>query len=355
MGPVHVGLVLIVVLSLLLLAQTFKTDDEGDTPSMLPGLSSARGGVNRILVNGINQHGDAAQLTMEADLEGGTTWRIREKGDYPVDFAALFKFLDDAADAVLVEQKTARREFHGQLGLSDSEADDDPGEPLSGRAGTHISILATAPPGSGSDGSSPAREFAFIKGKASQTQTGTFIRFPGEDQVWLTNKVFAASLDPMDWINPVAINIEASRVVRVEISEGGRTQLVAERNESGMVLLNQPADRALKHPTVVDGLARMLVNLRFEDVADYDPALWPADGSVHVATAKLDSGETILATTREAAGKFLLRLAVEATDDTASASADPAQYAHLENRQFELSEYVFKELTKTADDLLKPL
>ncbi len=367
------ALLLLAVLSLFLLTQVFNQPDDKDAPALLPGLATSRDAVQRVLVTGLDEAG--GQLSIITDDSG---WILQEKSGYPVDFEGFIAFLDAVVEAKLTEQKTAKESFHPRLGLAASGA---PGE-----AGTQIDIYAGD------------ETFSFIKGIESAAQTGTFIRYPDDNQVWLTDQTFAVSVDPLDWINPVAINLDAERVMGVEMIRDGKVQLVAaregislegqaegsleewadgsleekaegsqeeqaegslegqadgsqEEQQGELILQGQPPGTELKYPTIVSGLARMLVNLRFEDVSRYDPGQWQDYG---IARVQLDSGVSIEARTRTQEDKFLLHLQVTNNSDTESdAESETENYADLKNWQFEISEYVFKELNKTTADMLK--
>ncbi len=403
-------LLLLAILSLVLLSQLLTLDELNDSDdeaaALLPGLAVARNEVDRVLVTRL---GKEEVLSIIMDAQG---WHLKEKSGYPVNFTSLVEFLDAVTEARLTEQKTSKASFHPQLGLAESgEADE---------IGTQIDIQAGN------------KTFTFIKGIESSSQTGTFIRYPEETQVWLANRTFNASVDPLDWIDPIVINLDAERVVRVEMIQGDKVQLAAAREGSftqtaegssdhlaegsftqtaegsftqtaegsftqtaegshgDLILLNQPPGTELKYPTIVSSLARILVNLRFEDVSLYDPNQWPEYG---IARVELDSGESIEARTRHLDDKFLLHLQINSSDTeepsadwsqepsaglsqepSASLSQEPSaglsqepsaglsqepsaglsqKHADLKNWQFEISEFVFKELNKTIRDMLK--
>ena len=360
-------LLLIAMLALLLLSQILPLgglQDEDDAKPLLPGLAAAREAVNRVLVTRLGQEDEQLSIVMR---EQG--WNLAEKSGYPVDITALIELLDAVAEARLSEQKTSKASFHPRLGLAADGAADEVGIQIDIQAGDE--------------------QFIFIKGIESSAQVGTFIRYPGESQVWLVNRTFNASVNPLDWIDPIAINLDAERVLGVEMIREARVHLAATRGDipgaqvddqigdqvddhggaqvagaarGELTLLNPPPDRELKYPTIVSSLARILVNLRFEDVSPYAPKQWSKYGLARVET---DSGAIIEARTRRLDEQFLLHVQIDTsaiTDVVRSAPENTAddvledlleQQKHLKKWQFVITEHVFNELNKTMDDMFK--
>ena len=367
----HLILLLVAIMALLLLFQILPLgglQDEDDARPLLPGLAAARDAVNRVLVTRLGK--EAEQLSIVMGEQG---WSLVEKSGYPVEFTSLIEFLDAVAEARLSEQKTSKAAFHPRLGLAADGAPDEVGIQIDIQAGDE--------------------KFIFIKGIESSAQPGTFIRYPGAAQVWLVNKTFNASVNPMDWLDPIVINLDAERVLGVEMIQESRVQLVATRDDilggqiddpigdpidnpivgavrGELTLINPPPDRELKYPTIVSSLARMLVNLRFEDVFPYAPKQWSKYG---VARVETDSGAIIEARTRRLDDQFLLHVQIDTSAITGAVKSDPEnaaadvlqdalpdelhdlleQQKHLKKWQFVISEHVFNELNKTMDDMFK--
>ncbi len=380
-------LLLVGMLALLLLSQILPLgglQDEDDAKPLLPGLAAAREAVNRVLVTRLGQEDEQLSIVM-----GEQGWNLAEKSGYPVDITALIELLDAVAEARLSEQKTSKASFHPRLGLAADGAADEVGIQIDIQAGDE--------------------QFIFIKGIESSAQVGTFIRYPGEAQVWLVNRTFNASVNPLDWIDPIAINLDAERVLGVEMIREARVQLAATRGDipgaqvddqiddqggdqidaqggdqigdqggvqsddhggaqvagaarGELTLLNPPPDRELKYPTIVSSLARILVNLRFEDVSPYAPKQWSKYGLARVET---DSGAIIEARTRRLDEQFLLHVQIDTSAITDVVKSDPEntaddvledlleQQKHLKKWQFVITEHVFNELNKTMDDMFK--
>ena len=123
-------------------------------------------------------------------------------------------------------------------------------------------------------------EYSLLVGNEAPSQ-GSFVRYRGDSQVYLTNKPVEASADWLEWIDPVVINIEPANVREVTDSDPAAQLLLANRNEASgeFELLGIPAGRELKHATVADSLTRLLVNVRMLDVEPYNPLIF--QDSVH--------------------------------------------------------------------------
>lgn len=126
-------------------------------------------------------------------------------------------------------------------------------------------------------------------------------------------------------------------MVSVSIARRDAGFLRASRDETSgaMILQDIPEGRALRFETVVDGLSRSLVNLRFTDVMPFDAALFADPGVMKLSTLE---DEVISVTSVEAEGRFLIHIGTPA----------------LLSWQYEVSDYHYGELNKTIEDLLKP-
>lgn len=300
------GLGAIVIMMLALLFHFQGEESQEEQSLFLPELTDSLADVSEIQVRSLNGGGEVTIRRQD------TLWIIVEKDDYPADFAVLAQFLTQLKELQIEALKTSRKENHSRLELADSG----PG------AGTHVKILPLG--------------LTFVVGKAGALR-GSFVRRDGESQVYLTRQTIDADPDGMAWIDPVAINIDPASVVSVSIARRDAGFLRARRDETSgaMILQDIPEGRALRFETVVDGLSRSLVNLRFTDVMPFDAALFEDPGVMKLSTLQ---DEVISVTSVEAEGRFLIHI------DT------PA----LSSWQYEVSDYHYGELNKTIEDLLKP-
>ena len=289
---------------------------EARAERLLPELESQLGQVSRVVIAA----GETATLVRQ---EAG--WVVAEEHEYPLDFGKLEALLTGLATAELVERKTARPELQGQLGLAAEGA----GE----ARGKAISIYLA-------DAETPA--FALLLGKAAPARRGAYVRRAGEPGAWLVSKAVTAPASPADWLAPVAINVDAMQVQKVELGAGGDAPLVAERSSeeggTGMALQGLPEGAALRYPTIADNLARALVNVRFEDVAPYDEAAWQGAAEARFTLA---NGEALTALTRQEGEAFWLHLR----------GAPSALWQSA--WQYQISSYAFDQLNKTLADMLE--
>jgi hypothetical protein len=156
--------------------------------------------------------------------------------------------------------------------------------------------------------------------------------------VYLTNDPVEASVNWLDWIDPVVINIEPSNIREVTIATRSARFLSANRNEESgeFELAGIPAGRELKYATVADSLSRLLVNVRMLDVEPYNSVIFDDPSNTRLV---LGSSETIVVGTIIADGRFMMHIDRE----------------NLADWQFEISELTYKELNKDMEDMLQPL
>ena len=53
-------------------------------------------------------------------------------------------------------------------------------------------------------------------------EEGSYIRKPGDDQVWLIDKSLVIDKESSDWVEPVIIDVEAEDVSEIMISTAGK-------------------------------------------------------------------------------------------------------------------------------------
>lgn len=272
-------------------------------PEMTAGLSE----LSSVTLVSLSEEGGEVTLNRP-----GKTWTVAQKSDYPANFEALSAFLVALSELEIAEVKTAKAVNHARLGVAD--------------IGDSAAILVHLEPG----------DFELMIGNSGGSH-GSFIRFPGESQVYLTRQQITASVDPIDWLDPVLVNVDSAEVDKVSLATQSAQFLAAIRNADtgNLELQNQPVDRELKYATIVDNLSRLLVNLRFIDVQPHDPALF---NGTSLANITLISGEVIKVATMKQDDGYWLHMNREATNEW----------------QYKISEYSFNEFNKTMDDMLRP-
>lgn len=299
------GLLFIALMLLLIGLQLQEDSPEGpgagETGPLLAGLQANLDLVKELQV--LDRNGSVS-VTITND-DGG--WRILEKSGYPADFAVFSGLLRDIAGLEIAERKTARAENHGLLGLA-SEGD---------TAGIVVRVIAD-------------QDYEMMVGNAAQAG-GTFVRRPGEDQVYLVAQSLEVSNDPVDYLDPVFLSLESSEVQSVRIESPGSLLIAVRDAETGkMTIDNLPEDAELRYDTVADSLARLFVNLRFEDVEPYQPAFFSTPGETSVTLA---SGESQTIWSERIAENYWVSLD--------------------QQWQFRVSEYTYNQLNKTMQDMLK--
>ncbi len=323
----HLGLLAIALLLIAIMTR-FSTTGGGDRKPalLLPDLAEQTTMLSSVTLS--KASGSESLVTLKK--EDGI-WLVEEMADYPADFRKLAGWVNSLAQATLVEKKTARPASHGVLGVaSEGEA-------------TEVGTLVTLE----FEGKDPV---SVVIGKASESQSGSFVRQPSDDQVWLADREISVETKPGKWIDPVAINVDAAEIDQIEF--GATATLIVARNQESrdFEIENLPDDVKLRYPGVVDSLARSLVNLRFEKVGRIHDSDWPDFNETRFL---LGSGVRISAQTRHDSqtARYLLRFAVTLPED-ASVPVSKIPFETATQWQFEVSEYVYNELNKSLTDLL---
>jgi len=300
-----VGLFGIAVLLVALLFQMNPANDENTPRLVFPGLKEQLAGLTSI--NVASPAGDSVSVVKQQDH-----WVLAGKSGYKVDFSRLSGILVNLSELKIVEEKTAVSSNHARLGVAQSGSG----------AGTSITIF----PG----------EHSLLVGNEAASR-GSFVRYPDDPQVYLTNEWVEASADWLDWVDPVVINIEPSNIQEVSIATRSAQFLLGNRNEASgeFELLGVPEGRELKYSTVADSLTRLLVNIRMLDVEPYNPSIFDDPSNTRFV---LNSGETVVVGAIIVDGRFWMHINRETLADW----------------QFEISELTYKELTKEMEDMLQP-
>lgn len=296
-------------IAIMLTALFFVQDSDEKTPDsnrVFPEMNARLSELNSMTLVSLSEAGGEVTLNRVGEI-----WTVAQKSDYPSDFETLSAFLVALSELEIAEVKTAKATNHARLGVADT--------------GDSAATLVHLEPG----------EFELMIGNSGGSH-GSFIRFPGESQVYLTRQQITASVDPMDWVDPVLVNVDSQEIDKVSLATQSAQFLAAIRNADtgNLELQNQPVDRELKYATIVDNLSRLLVNLRFIDVQPHDPALF---NDASLANIALISGEVIKVATIKQGDDFWLHMNREATNKW----------------RYKISEYSFNEFNKTMEDMLQ--
>lgn len=253
--------------------------------------------------------GESESPTSIKKEKGG--WIVLEADGYPADIKKLSVFLRELSQLNVLERKTKKEENHSRLGVSDSLASS--------------ARLLTLEPGN----------FALIIGKDTG-ESSSFVKVKGDPQVYLTENIFDFEARADFWIDPVIVDIDPAQVQRIDITGAQRESLSISRDgDSGeLVLSDQPVKSKLRYETILDGMARMLVNLRLIGVEKQTEVILKNPTETRFL---LDSGEALIIKTQRIDGRHLLRLASD---------------EKKRNWLYEISESSFQDLNKEMEDLL---
>ena len=297
--------IIAVIFSIVSISFFSRQSTDQDSVLLLPGLEEALEELNLISFQSSQPE---SLLTIKKEPEG---WIVLEAGGYPADLNRLSGFLRELSQLRVLERKTKKEQNHGRLGVSDS-------------LGPPARLLAMEP-----------GDFSLIIGK-NAGESSSFVRVKGNPQVYLTENIFDFEVGSDSWIDPVIIDVDPEAVQRIEISSSKRPTLSVFRDEdsSEFVLSDQPANSKLRYETILDGMARMLVNLRLIGVEKQTEVILEDATETRFL---LDSGEAITIKTQRIDGRHFLRLASD---------------EKKRNWLYEISESSFQDLNKEMEDLL---
>ena len=211
------------------------------------------------LVEGLGEHvNDVSGLAL-SEAGGRKTveltrtdkgWTVKDKGGYPADTGKLRGYLLKVADANLIEQKTANKERYADIGVSDIS------EPAAKGIQVEISGL-TAP-------------VSFIAGNYNAQGGGTYVRRSGEAQSWLAKGNLIPDRNASDWLRKDLANIPSDRIASVTITHADGKTLRVYKNapeDPHYAIADLPKGREASSEFAANGLASVLADLRIDDVA----------------------------------------------------------------------------------------
>lgn len=313
---------------------------------------------------------DADQsITLQRQEDG---WQVKEKAGYRADVSTLRKQLVAIGQADIVETKTSNPELYSRLGVEGVEAEDS--------ASKRIEMKA---PGGGN--------WALIIGNTSfRGGQSTYVRKPDEEQSYSVSGAISLATEPSDWLDRDVLDIATPRIQHVTIQhpDGGSVELVkSEPGQPNFAVVNIPDGRALLSPSAGNSIAGALSGLRLEDVVPADE-FEAGDAEPVVATYETFDGVRATATvwqvgddryvalnverdpalvpetrvSEEAEEAPALEVALEETDSAEDGAASVVEQAEVDEMQqsvsgwvYQIPSYKYSNLTKTMEDLLKPV
>ncbi|MEO2173943.1 MAG: DUF4340 domain-containing protein [bacterium] len=273
---------------------------------MLQGLRDDLAGVHKMVFK------NSEMITTLESRDGN--WVVLERFGFDADFGKLAGLLKAITGSRLTERKTSKPKNFSILGVASNDPD-----------AVEIEIF------------SKQSSYTVLVGNSVSNRTGQYIRLLKHEteanQVWLIDTELESSADPAYWLDDAVIDVEAERVQRVMFSQG-EVVLVAERKDGELELQGLAEGAELRYPTIVNTLARALVNVRLIDLV---PAGQVDFSSASKAQFSLDDESEINLVVVETQGSYWLNL---------------LDHAHSE-WAFEVDSLVFENLTKQPEDLLK--
>ncbi|MBO6556441.1 MAG: DUF4340 domain-containing protein [Pseudomonadales bacterium] len=294
-----VGLILLAIAVTVMMLQNPEDSSTRETEKALPDIELAE-------VTSLTLASRDQTVTV---TKGAGGWQVAEKHDYPADFTVLSGFLTQLSELTIAEGKTSKPENHSRLGVADS--------------GDGEGVRITLQPGGQ----------ALVVGNELGGR-GSFFRFAGEAQVYLSQQVLEMDLDPLAWIDPIVINIDSDSVRHVSIATANAGFLSASWDEESKALLinDIPEGEKLRYETIGDTLGRLLVNVRLLDVEPYMDGLF-VDPTVTRMTRK--NKGMIEAKTVQSGEEYWLHLSTE------------------DAWQYRINDSTYRDLNKTMDDVLQ--
>ncbi len=297
--------IIAIIFSIVFISFFSRQSTDQDSVLLLPELEESLEELNLISFQSSQPE---SLLTIKKEPGG---WIVIEAGGYPADLNKLSGFFRDLSQLRVLERKTKREQNHARLGVSDSL--DPPAR------------LLTLEPG----------DFTFLIG-INAGESGSFVRVKGNPQVYLTENIFDFEVRPNSWIDPVIIDVDPEKVQRIDINSSKRPSLSVFRDEDSaeFVLFEQPANSELRYETILDGMARMLVNLRLVGVEKQTEVILKDATETRFL---LNTGEELLIKTQRIDGRHFLRFASD---------------EKKRNWLYEISEASFQDLNQEMEDLL---
>jgi hypothetical protein len=283
------------------------------------------------------------EFTMNRSGEG---WVTPEREDYPIDGGDVRRLIVGLSDMKYVERKTANPDRFYRLEVQDID------EELSDSAYVKVQnaggdVLAEAIIGRPS-----AR---FFDGRAS----GTYIREPDSNNVWLVTGVTNVQTRLVPWLQREIVRIPANEVARVSVGEGEGAYEISRvsATDETFTLTGAPEDRELDDSRATS-LSRALASVELEDVRSRGAFELPEDAVV--ASVSTFAGVTVNVRLAEVDRKkwadFEAVYTGDAEDQSDAAKAARAAVEEINARVGDWTYWVpsatYEKLTRPLDDML---
>jgi hypothetical protein len=218
-------------------------DTIGVQQALIPGLAEAINDIQSIKIVG------AQEQTLVTLAKKDRGWVVLEKSNYPADMTKVREFLLKLANAHLLEKKTADAVLHEKLGLEDIKT--------SSAKGVLVELEGLVKPTK-----------IIVGNFNSNGGESTFIRYAGEAQSYLAKGNLAVDKSTANWLMRELIDVPATRIARVQIIKDQKVVNVfkAEETQAHYQLQDIPVGRQAVSEQAVDDLASGLASFRLDDV-----------------------------------------------------------------------------------------
>jgi Domain of unknown function (DUF4340) len=273
-----------------------KVDVADRAQPVVPGLKEHVNDVSGITFTGA---GDKTLATLRKDKDG---WAVVEKSNYPADMTKLREFLLKLSQSTVIEEKTSNPKRYAELGVDDVKD--------AAATGVRVDIAGLAQPTK-----------LIIGNFNGAGGGGTFVRLNGDAQSWLVNGNLTVAKNITDWEKRDLADIPASRVSTVTLtSADGKTWKAykEQASDANLKVADVPKGREVSSDYAANSVSTVLNNLRADEAMSAKDAA-PPDKAAKVRYVMFD-GLTVDATTWQKDNKDYAQFAVAL--DTAAANAD---------------------------------
>lgn len=336
-SKVLLGLAAVLVLAAVLLRPQADTDNAA-TDLLMPELQAQLEQVAKVeLVTA----GDTVEITL---VKADGFWGLEQRAGYRIEFDRLRSILRALAQLKTAEAMTSNPEHFHRLGLVDvADANSD---------AKAIRIY-----------NAEGQKLAGLLLGNSLYRGGnehTYIRLEGEQQSWLVAGGLDLLLTPPQWLYKDLLNTPRAQITAVEIThpDGEVLTVKRETDENGeaskdLQVQNVPEGKTLLYPSVGNGPAEALQNLRFDDVQTADSFDWQPDNIVTTRLQRKD-GITIVTQAERRETEYFLAISAEYAGEDAGLKAEADKLSGKFNGWvYRIQPYKYQALAKRMRQMLK--
>ena len=225
---------------------------------------------------------EVARVTIESRFDTFTfvredgRWRTPDKHNYPLDENDVRELVVKLTDMRYIERKTSQPDRFERLEVNDIKGE------LSEAVHVRIATAGDKPLADVIVGRPSAR---FIDGSVS----GTYIRFPGTDDVWLASGAVNVQTRLVPWLDRQVVSVPADTVRQIVVGSGDGTYSLVREGEgdaSSFKIPQAPEGRDVDQ-RAGQGLVRALAGVALEDVKPASEFSLPDDAK-HARVETMD-------------------------------------------------------------------